>query len=165
MEDLKEIIRTRYAMNNSAIFLHGKEYFQAALLTYNNTQCYPYATLTLLGLSLELFLKSFDVKVLYDEKQTRTIKTGNKNGHHLGKLFNYNDLQHKELFEYLNKYYSEKLNRCLKDDLELYSHIFIRSRYKYEYEEYMPSHLRDIPEIFNIAESLYEAIDEIFKKM
>lgn len=164
MKDLKE----KYAYHDGEVLFHGHSYFFAASKIYQNWgagSCDAiYPTLTLLGISAELFLKAFDVTV--DEKYegssmiSKSIEP-NKRIHDLEELLIRYSIKDRELFDYLVSSYEIDTGRDLQEDLAGYASVFVESRYIFQYDK--GKYLGDIDIIFQLVKSLYDSIDRLYK--
>lgn len=168
MEDLEEKLKARYAYHDGEVLFHGHSYFLAASKIHQNLGAGSsdaiYPTLTLLGISAELFLKSFDVTV--DEKYegssmiSKSVEP-NKRIHDLKKLLRRYSLKDRELFDYLVSSYETDTGRELQEDLSDYASVFVESRYIFQFDK--GKYLGDIDIIFQLVKSLYDSINRLYK--
>lgn len=170
MSALEDSLKKRYASEDSTIFKHGNNYFRAASILYDELEVGSiYPILTLLGLAVELFFKSFDVNK--DEKYvelgqgvkaltSKNVKTANKNGHSLKKLFEHYRIKDKDLYDYLVQKYQIETNRDLSTDLNKYSNLFVDCRYIFENPN--QNYTQDLDIIYKLVEFLYNTISNLF---
>lgn len=118
------------------LFYTAKEFYEAAKLIKSNTFVHrPYHVL--LSFSIELLLKSIKTKIVWSGSSASQVKhTG---GHALVKIFYSIEQEHPKDAEYLMQKYSSKYGSSLKHDLELNSEVFIKQRYPYDRNGYIPS--------------------------
>ena len=168
MEDLKEKLKAKYAYHDGEVLFHGHSYFLTASKIYQNwgagSSDAIYPTLTLLGISAELFLKAFDITV--DEKYEGSSMISknvepNKRIHDLKKLLRRYSIKDRELFDYLVSSYKTDTGRDLQEDLSDYASIFVESRYIFQYDK--GKYLGDIDIIFQLVKSLYGSIHRLYK--
>jgi|GEM_PF-6208344 len=174
--EIKERLKKYYGHLDSDIFSHGKDYFQIANLAYNSDQFKPYPILTLIGLALEHFFKSFDTKnktqkVIHPNNDQgvlipptyKQIQSNNKNGHDLYNLFNFFSKNNPELYLYINDQYLNQFDSNLTKLLIRNRKLFENTRYAYE-NEANHYHLSDLQELYELTKFLYQTIDDIFKR-
>ena len=169
MEDLKAKLKEKYAYHDGEVLFHGHSYFVAASKIYQNGEAGSYdaiyPTLTLLGISAELFLKAFDVTV--DEKYegssmiSKSVEP-NKRIHDLEKLSIRYSVKDQYLFAYLASSYETDTGRDLKKDLSDYKSVFVESRYIFQYDK--GKYLVDIDIIFHLVKSLYDSIHSLYQE-
>lgn len=169
MEDLKEKLKVKYAYHDSEVLFHGQSYFFTASKIYQNwgagSSDAIYPTLTLLGISAELFLKAFDVTI--DEKYegssmiSKSVEP-NKRIHDLKKLLIRYSVKDQDLFDYLVSSYETDTGRDLKEDLSDYAAVFVESRYIFQYDK--GKYLGDIDIIFQLVKSLYDSIHRLYQE-
>lgn len=166
MKDLK----ARYAYHDSEVLSHGRGYFSAASKIYQNWEndsCNTiYPILTLLGISVELFLKAFDIAVVEKYEDSSMISKSvdpNKHIHNLHTLLERYSIKDRELFDYLVLSYFTDTTRSLENDLLNYKSVFVESRYIFQYDK--RKYLGDnIDKIFHLVKSLYDSIDRLYQE-
>lgn len=172
MLDIKNSLTHKYDRTNCSIYLHGRSYLQTAKDAHSFIEDHPdncYPILTLIGISIELFFKSFDITdktekynfnglVIHGQHQT---ETNNKNGHNLKKLFEHLLNYDSDLYEYLSSEYSKTHQKNLSDILNTSYNLFQHTRYIYENTTYR-KYLNEFNDLLNLNKFLYDCMDELF---
>lgn len=168
---ITENLKIRYQHQNSSIFSHGKSYLSSARILEKSLINHPEnfsPILTLLGLSIELFLKGLDVRdssekykvdglIFSGQPQT---ETNIKGGHDLSVLFINISQIDPELYQYLVDEFSQQYHDDLKALFERNKNVFPDSHYSYE-NTVKRIYYSEFNRIFNASNFLYETFDKL----
>ncbi len=174
MSEIQTALKQKYFDKNSIIFQHGQNYLQTANDAYTFLQDHPdncYPIMTLLGFSIELFFKSFDItdtteKNSYDGLTIHgqpQVQTNNKNGHNLIKLFEDLSKHNYDLHRYLLEEYFKAYKNNLSDVLVQNQNIFPHTRYLYENSSHK-KYLKNFNTLYNLTNFLYMCINDLINE-
>ena len=174
--DLQATLAIRYSELDSELLSHASSYYLTASTIYETLDEHAYSLyplLTLLGLSAELFLKSFSIRVdeLFSVPATskgsllnKTVSTSNRNGHNLGKLLHHYSTYDNDLYCYLILRYKDDTGRDLQADLSDYSMVFKHTRYIFEHgKPNKRKYSSDLSIIFYMVQSLHNSVTALYQ--
>lgn len=111
---------------NYLMFLHAKEFYDAALLIKESKKELPRPYYSFMAFSVESFLKCFAVTTIWQD-DTRNVN--HRMGHELDKIFGQIIKREPKLATFLESRYESQYGGNLKEDLQKNANVFVDQRY------------------------------------